>query len=116
VKVNDQEIRLADLPLRAVLAIQADSPKDKNDRPVWTGSEIVIALQVAPLADPGLAIKVAEQCAVVAGVADPAAWVEERLAESWLAFSELFVDVQPDLPEVGAAGPFVEGVPSTTGS
>jgi hypothetical protein len=92
--VEGKTVLLKDLPLAAVIRIV-----DGFD----TG-DTMIALLAQPLSDIPRAVKIAEECAKVAGV--PESWVSDQLEQSWMEFTKLFVQVDDDLPAV-----VMDGIP-----
>lgn len=100
VAVNDQTVMLKDLPLNAILRIVEGED---------TGATM-LQLLAQPLSDFGVAVKIVEECAKHAGVADSAGWVAEQMDRSWLDFTKLFVQVDDDLPSL-----VVDGIPKVDG-
>lgn len=93
--VGEAQVRLNDLSLAAILRILEG---DDNTE------AMVVQLLSSPVSDFGRAVKIAEECAKQAGVDDPAAFVEKCLEGSWLDFTNLFVQVDDDLPETVTDG------------
>lgn len=90
VNVDGTSIRLEDLKLANVLAVL-----DGKTTPT---SEVIMQLIGSPLSDFPTAIKIASECAKLAGQDDPQAWVDGYLDKSWIDFTKLFVEVEDDLP------------------
>ena len=94
VNIDGINVRLKDLSLAAVLRVLDGE----------NTAETVAALWLQPLNDFPRAVKIVEECAKVAGVADPSGWVTARMDESWVKFMDLFVNVPDDQPSVVTDG------------
>lgn len=89
--IDGTRVQLHDIKLGTVLTlITEETPTE----------EVVIQLYAQPLNNFNLAIRIAEVCAGIAGVDDPAGWVAAYMDRGWVEFTELFVQVEDDLPTV----------------
>lgn len=91
-RAGETDVRLNDLSLAAILRILEGEGDDANTE------EVVVQLLASPVSHFGRAVKIAQECAQQAGVADPEAFVAELMDKSWLDFTNLFVAVDDDLP------------------
>lgn len=92
VDVQGTKVNLKDLPLDAVIRIMDG----------FETGDTMVALLASPLSSFPRAVKIAEECGKVAGAPDK--WVDEQLEKPWMEFTQLFVQVDDDLPAVVTDG------------